>query len=125
MVGTTAGDAAGNRCDSGDSGDGMGCGCGCAAAASGVSSFSEIEAGDEGRDKASCSSTRGVSRGVGVNATDVPKDDVEDVDEDEGESEGLVAPGSCGGGGGGGKTIASDTSGSAGSPPKSGNVANS
>ena len=54
MVGTTAG----NR---GDSGDGMGCGCGCAAAASGVSSFSEIEAGDEGRDKASCSSTRGVA----------------------------------------------------------------
>jgi len=43
---------------------------------------------------------------------------VEDVDEDEGE----VAPGSRGGGGGGGKTIASDTSGSAGSPLKSGNV---
>ena len=61
MVGTTAG----NR---GDSGDGMGCGCAAAAsaaaasaAASGVSSFSEIETGDEGRDKASCSSTRGVA----------------------------------------------------------------
>ena len=52
---------------------------------------------------------------------------MEDVDEDDGESEGLVAPGSRGGGGGGGggRTIASDTSGSAGSPPKSGNVANS
>ena len=60
MVGTIAGDATGNR---GDSGDGVGCGCAAAAtsAASGVSSFSEIEAGEEGRDKASCSSTRGVA----------------------------------------------------------------
>ena len=84
--------------DWGDCGDGIGCFCG----DDGISSVSEIEAGDEGRDKdaigeaeaeaevsdsfASSASSAldialGVAWDVGVNATGVPKDDKEDVGE--------------------------------------------
>ena len=131
-AGTITGDVAGNgRGDGGgDCGDGMGCFCG----DDGISSVSEIEAGDEGRDKdaigeaevsdssaSSASSALGidldVASGVEVNARGVPKDDKEDV------GEGSVAAGktACGGGGG---TIESDTSGSVGNTLKSGNTGN-
>jgi hypothetical protein len=105
------------------------------------SSFSEIEVGDEGRDKdaigeaeASDSSALGVTLdvtlgvtlgvdggvagGVGVNATGVPKDDEEDVD--KGSS--AAAAAALGNTGGGGGTITSDTSGSVGNSPKSGDT---
>jgi hypothetical protein len=110
----------------------MGCFCG----DDGISSVSEIEAGDEGRDKdaigeaevsdssASSASSAlgidlGVASGVGVNATGVPKDDKEDV----GESS-VAAGKAASGGGGGGGTIESDTSGSVGNTLKSGNTGN-
>ena len=129
-AGTITGDVAGNGGGDGggDCGDGIGCFCG----DDGISSVSEIEAGDEGRDKdaigeaeaeASDSSAvgiaRGVASGVGVNATGVPKDDEEDV------GEGSVPAGkmACGGGGGGG-TIESDTSGNVGNALISGNTGN-
>ena len=64
---------------------------------------------------------------MGVNATGVPKDDEEDVDEGSiAAAAALTAstpapvPGSGGGsGGGGGGTLASDTSGNVGNAPKS------
>ena len=107
-------------------GNGCCCCCSCVSGISGDSSFSEIEAGDEGRDKdaieeaeACDSSALGVAWGVGVNATGVPKDDKEDVD--EGSAAAAAAPGKTGGGGGGG-TISPDTSGIVGNSPKSGNT---
>jgi hypothetical protein len=115
--------------EGGEGGGGNGCFCSCISGISGVSSFSEIEAGDEGRDKdaieeaeACDSSALGVTLGVRVNATGVPKDDKEDVGEgSERESAAAAAPGNAGGGGGGG-TISPDTSGSVGNSPKSGNT---
>ena len=111
--------------EGGEGGGGNGCFCSCI---SGVSSFSEIEAGDEGRDKdaieeaeACDSCALGVAWGVGVNATGVPKDDKEDVDEGSERESAAAAPGNAGGGGGGG-TISPDTSGSVGNSPKSGNT---
>jgi hypothetical protein len=104
------------------------------------SSFSEIEVGDEGRDKdaigeaeASDSSALGVTLGVdlgvalgvaggvGVNATGVPKDDEEDVDKGS-SAAAAAAAAALGNTGGGGGTITSDTSGSVGNSPKSGDT---
>jgi hypothetical protein len=117
--------------EGGEGGGGNGCFCSCVSGISGVSSFSEIEAGDEGRDKdaieeaeVSDSSALGVTLGVRVNATGVPKDDKEDVGEGSERASAAAAaaaPGNAGGGGGGG-TISPDTSGSVGNSPKSGNT---
>lgn len=124
--GTTTGDAVGAaaRDDVGNGGCG-GIDCFCGDMGSCDSSFSEIEAGDEGRDKDaigeaedSASSALGVALGVGVNATGVPKDDEEDLDKGL-SAAAAAAPGKTGGGGG---TTTSDTSGNVGNSPKSGNI---
>lgn len=131
-IGTSPGVAADEEDDDegGEDGGGRGKGCFCG---DGVSSFSEIEAGDEGRDKdaigeasASDSSALGVALGValslGVNATGVPKDDKEDVGEDSvAAGAGAGAPVNKGGGGG---ISAPNTLGSVGNSPKSGNTGN-
>ena len=124
VTGTSAGVAVeeDEEDEGGEDGGGRGKGCFCG---DGVSSFSEIEAGDEGRDKdaigetsASDSSALGVALGVGVNATGVPNDDKEDVGE---SSVRAAAPGNRGGGGG---ISAPNTLGSVGNSPKSGNTGN-
>ena len=105
--GTTTGDAVGAaaRDDVGNGGGG-GIDCFCGDMGSCDSSFSEIEAGDEGRDKdaigeaedsaSSASSALGVAWGVGVNATGVPKDDEEDLDKGLSAAAAAAAPGKTG-----------------------------